>query len=122
MSQAVSPTRVLNGREPTPTLAYTLSGTAFGASDCVSDDVFGEPGGEDSADVFTIDDWLSSIALQNYAAAIKEFGYDSFQALDAASEEQIKEMAQDPSVAMKKPHRNLLLLEWKKRVQALLDS
>ena len=41
--------------------------------------------------VEAIDDWLRSIALQDYAAAIKEYGYDSFQALDAASEEQITE-------------------------------
>jgi hypothetical protein len=68
--------------------------------------------------VEAIDDWLRSIALQDYAAAIKEYGYDSFQALDAASEEQITEMTQDPDVGMKKPHRHLFLLEWKKRLQA----
>jgi hypothetical protein len=27
-------------------------------------------------------------------------------------------MTQDPDVKMKKPHRNLFLVEWKKRVQA----
>ena len=69
-------------------------------------------------DVEAIDNWLRSIALQHYAAAIKEYGYDSFQALEAASEEQITEMTQDPDVAMKKPHRHLFLLEWKKRFQA----
>jgi hypothetical protein len=73
--------------------------------------------------VEAIDDWLRSIALQDYAAAIKEYGHDSFQALDAASKEQITEMTQDPDVAMKKPHRHLFCvcscsLEWKKRVQA----
>ena len=68
--------------------------------------------------VEAIDDWLRSIALQDYAAAIKEYGYDSFQALDAASEEQITEMTQNPDVGMKKPHRHLFLLEWKKRLQA----
>jgi hypothetical protein len=71
------------------------------------------------ADTFsTIYDWLKSIALENYAAAIKQYGYDSFQALDAASEEEITEMTQDPDVEMKKPHRKLFLVEWKKRVQA----
>jgi hypothetical protein len=69
-------------------------------------------------DVEAIDNWLRSIALQHYAAAIKEYGYDSLQALEAASEEQITEMTQDPDVAMKKPHRHLFLLEWKKRFQA----
>jgi hypothetical protein len=55
-----------------------------------------------NAEVRTIDDWLRSIALQDYAAAIKEYGYDALQALDAASEEQITEMTHDPDVAMKK--------------------
>ena len=75
-------------------------------------------GGAKVGSVEAIDDWLRSIALQDYAAAIKEYGYDSFQALDAASEEQITEMTQDPDVGMKKPHRHLFLLEWKKRLQA----
>jgi hypothetical protein len=66
----------------------------------------------------TIDDWLRSIALEDYAAAIKQYGYNSFQALDAASEEEITEMTQDPDVEMKKPHRKLFLVEWRKRVQA----
>ena len=68
--------------------------------------------------VEAIDDWLRSIALQDYAAAIKEYGYDSFQALDAASEEQITEMTKDPDATMKKPHRHLFLLEWRKRLKA----
>ncbi len=72
------------------------------------------PGGDakvGNAEIRTIDDWLRSIALQDYAAAIKEYGYNSFQALDAASEEQIKEMTHDPVVAMKKQHSHLFLLE-----------
>ena len=75
------------------------------------------PAAHPQDDISTIEGWLRSIALQDYAAAIKEYGYDSFQALDAASEEQILEMTQDPDVAMKKPHRHLFLVEWKKRVQ-----
>ena len=59
-----------------------------------------------------------SIALQDYAAAIKEYGYDLFQALDRASEEQVTEMTQDPDVAMKRAHRRRFMLEWKKRVQS----
>ena len=68
--------------------------------------------------VEAINDWLRSTTLQDYAAAIEEYGYDSFQALDAPSAQQIMEMTQDLDVAMKKPHRHLFLLEWKKRVQA----
>jgi hypothetical protein len=63
-----------------------------------------------------IDDWLRRIALEDCAAAIKQCGYDSFQALNAASEEQITDMTQDRDVAMKKPHRQLFLVEWKKCV------
>ena len=74
------------------------------------------PAARPQDDTSAIEEWLRSIALQDYAAAIKEYGYDSFQALDAASEEQILEMTQDPDVAMKKPHRHLFLVEWKKRV------
>ena len=33
---------------------------------------------------------LRSVILQDYAAAIKEFGYDSFKVLEAATEEQIR--------------------------------
>ena len=47
-------------------------------------------------DISTIEGWLGSIALQDHAAAIKEYGHDSFQALDAASGEQITEMTQAP--------------------------
>ena len=47
-------------------------------------------------DISTIEGWLGSIALQDYAAAIKEYGHDSFQALGAASGEQITEMTQAP--------------------------
>ena len=69
-------------------------------------------------DISTIEGWLGNIALQHYTAAIKEYGYDSFQALDAASGEQTTELTQDkdPDVAMKKPHRQLFLVQWKKRV------
>jgi len=66
-------------------------------------------------DISTIEGWLGNIALQHYTAAIKEYGYDSFQALDAASEEQITEMTQDPDVALKKLYRYLFMLEWNER-------
>mmetsp|Transcript_54462 Transcript_54462/g.88213 ORF Transcript_54462/g.88213 Transcript_54462/m.88213 type:complete len:1184 (+) Transcript_54462:4197-7748(+) len=63
-----------------------------------------------------IDDWLSSICLQEYTTVIKEYGYDSFKSLDAASEEEMLAMMQDDDLAMKKPHRSLLMKEWKLRV------
>ena len=65
--------------------------------------------------VTTIEDWLSRISLAHYTDAIKEYGYDSLEALDAALEADLEEMAADPDVGMKKPHRRLLIAEWKKR-------
>ena len=62
-----------------------------------------------------IEDWLSRISLAQYTDAIKEYGYDSLEALDAALEADLEEMAADPDVGMKKPHRRLLIAEWKKR-------
>ena len=67
-------------------------------------------------DINTIEDWLTSISLQDYTAAIKEYGYDSLDALDEALEGEIEEMVQDPSINMKKPHRALLIRKLKKRV------
>jgi hypothetical protein len=68
-----------------------------------------------SQDTITIEDWLESISLQQYADAIIEYGYDSLAAFDAASEEEIKEMSEDKDVAMKKPHSRLLLTKWRMR-------
>lgn len=61
-----------------------------------------------------VDQWLGSIALATYATAVIEYGYDSMKALHAASEEEITEMTQDVDIGMKKPHRALLVKEWKK--------
>jgi hypothetical protein len=44
-----------------------------------------------------------------------EYDYDSLIALDAASEQQKKDMSEDEAVAMKKPHRALFMREWKNR-------
>ena len=44
--------------------------------------------------------------------AIKEYGYDSFEALREATEDEIKEMVVDPDVNMKKPHQKLMLKAW----------
>jgi len=60
-----------------------------------------------------IDDWLSSIGLQKYTDAIKDYGYDSFKTLYAASEEDIQHMTADAGVGIeKRPHRKLLFEEW----------
>ena len=64
----------------------------------------------------TIEDWLTSISLQDYVQAIKEYGYDSLDALDEALEGDIEEMVNDPSINLKKPHRRLLMKKWQKRV------
>jgi len=69
----------------------------------------------------SIDDWLQQISLQAYVPTIKEYGYDSMYALDVASEENIKEMMEDPAVAMKKPHRVLIIKAWNIRAAALKD-
>ena len=61
-----------------------------------------------------IEDWLKSISLQQYAEAVGDYGYDSLLALDAASEEDLQEMME--AVDMKKPHRRLLMEQWKKRL------
>jgi hypothetical protein len=67
-----------------------------------------------------IEEWLRAISLQQYTAAMKEYGYDSLEALDAALEADLEEMAADPTVGMKKPHRCLLITEWKKRSQKVV--
>ena len=75
----------------------------------------GEGGGGGGAGGGTIEEWLRGISLQQYTGAIKEYGYDSLEALDAALEADLEEMAADPAVGIKKPHRRLLIVEWKKR-------
>ena len=66
-------------------------------------------------DMSTVKDWLRSISLQQYSEAIKEYGYDSLKALDAALQADLEEMTNDPAVAMKKPHRRLLIEQWQQR-------
>ena len=53
--------------------------------------------------------WLAELSLERYAAAIKEYGYDTMLILADASEEDIIEMTEDPDVAMKKPHRKTIV-------------
>jgi len=63
-----------------------------------------------------LDSWLKQAKLEKYTSAIKEYGYDSMDALLAASTEEIDEMTKDPDVKMKKPHQKLMLTQWKKLV------
>ena len=67
-----------------------------------------------------MDGWLRTISLEQYAGAMKEYGYDSLEALDSASEADLEEMSKDPAVNMKKPHRRLLMDQWKIRTQTSL--
>jgi hypothetical protein len=62
-----------------------------------------------------VKEWLVSISLQIYTAAIIEYGYDSPIALDAASEQEMQDMTEDEDVAMKKPHRAVFMREWRNR-------
>jgi hypothetical protein len=59
-----------------------------------------------------VDSWLAAAKLDKYCASIKEYGYDSFEALCAATEDEIKEMMIDPDVNMRKPHQKLMLIAW----------
>ena len=66
-----------------------------------------------------LDAWLASVELGRYAPQIKEYGYDSFEALCGATEDDIKEMMADPDVNMKKPHQRLMLTAWKKLIRGV---
>ena len=57
---------------------------------------------------------LRATATPQGRARVGDYGYDSLLALDAASEEDLQEMME--AVDMKKPHRRLLMEQWKKRV------
>ena len=59
-----------------------------------------------------IDNWIAAAKLQKYCKAIKEYGYDSFEALCEATEDEIKDMMADPDINMKKPHQKLMLKAW----------
>eukprot|EP01046_Picozoa_sp_COSAG06_P010277 COSAG06_NODE_559_length_14300_cov_98.800085_3_plen_713_part_00 len=61
----------------------------------------------------TVDGWLASIKLAQYAAPLTGYGYDSLKVLLDATEADIVEMTEDPDVGMKKPHRRTMLAEWR---------
>ncbi len=79
--------------------------------------VEGEAGAqtEEDGQTWGIKEWLVSISLRGYTDAMIEYGYDSLIALDAASEQDIKDMTEDETVAMKKPHRAVFMREWRNR-------
>jgi hypothetical protein len=58
--------------------------------------------------------WLSTIGLSAYVEAIKDYGYTQISMLLDASEADIKEMAEDSDVGMKKPARKTMLVQWGK--------
>jgi hypothetical protein len=63
----------------------------------------------------SVEAWLRSIRLAQYASALTEFGYDSLNTLDAASEDEVRAMTEDAGIGMKAPHRALLLHAWRRR-------
>jgi hypothetical protein len=67
------------------------------------------------ADPSSIDEWLQTISLHAYAPQIKNYGCDSLQFLDDASEQDMREMTEDADVGMKKLHRSVFLKAWSRR-------
>ena len=88
-----------------------LAGTAVpsGGSVVTEQDVSADPA------VSSIDEWLQAISLHAYAPQIKNYGCDSLQFLDKASEEDMREMTEDADVGMKKLHRSMFLKAWRCR-------
>ena len=69
-----------------------------------------------AASVDEVGAWLQSISLEAYTPQIKQYGFDSLQFLDEASEEDMEEMTLDAGVGMKKFHRSIFMKAWKLRV------
>jgi len=63
----------------------------------------------------SIDDWLKNMSLELYALKIKEYGFDSMRAFHDASEQDVQNMVEDDAIAMKKPHRVVMMKGWKGR-------
>ena len=64
------------------------------------------------ADPSSMDEWLQTISLHAYAPQIKNYGCDSLQFLDDASEQDMREMTEDADVGMKKLHRSMFMKAW----------
>ena len=58
----------------------------------------------------SINGWLENIFFRQYSTAILEFGYDTLNDFDAASDEDIEEMTL--AVDMEKPYRRVLMETW----------
>jgi hypothetical protein len=59
-----------------------------------------------------LDAWLAQAGLGQYGPQLKEYGYDSLNVLQVATEAHIVEMTEDTDIGMKKPHRQLFLTQW----------
>ena len=60
----------------------------------------------------SLDAWLAQAGLVQYSAQMKQYGYDSFNVLQAATLADIVEMIEDPDIGMTKSHRRLFLTQW----------
>jgi hypothetical protein len=80
------------------------------------------PTSAEEAEPPELDAWLVQAGLGRYGPQVKEYGYDSFNALRAATEAQIVEMTEDPDIGMKKPHRQLFLTQWQALSVAAVGS
>ena len=65
------------------------------------------------ADPSSIDEWLQTISLHAYAPQIMNYGCDSLQFLDDASEQDMREMTEDAYVGMMKLHRSMFMKAWR---------
>ena len=63
-----------------------------------------------------LDGWLAQVGLARYAPQLKEYGYETMEALLMAEEKDIVEMSED--AGMETPHTRLLVAEWKELVAA----
>ena len=66
-------------------------------------------------DPLSIDEWLQTISLHAYVPQMKNYGCDSLQFLDDASEQDMREMTEDADVGMKKLHRSIFMKAWSRR-------
>ena len=63
----------------------------------------------------TVKEWLASLKFKYCSGAIMEYGYDSFKAFDAATEEDVTEMCLDDVINMRKTYGKMLIGAGKKR-------
>jgi hypothetical protein len=63
-----------------------------------------------------VNSWLEKNNSLIYSEALHNYGYDRWDALQYATEEDIREMTNDADVNMKKMHRDIFIHKWKKRL------